>query len=156
MVMSALGHNTDNEIILLLEANEVYEVIEDTIETIEMLTDLIGVITRGIEVTTETDTGGMSLLEVIVVDTQKETIMITEIIGLHLIQDQSHHHQLLPTLECETKNQAFLDPLYAFLRKNSDIFIFCILYCSSPSNRLVTGKNVSTFITLIISILAIE
>ena len=80
------GHNTDNEIILLLEANEVYEVIEDTIETIEMLTDLIGVITRGIEVTTETDTGGMSLLEVIVVDTQKETIMITEIIGLHLIQ----------------------------------------------------------------------
>merc|ERR1719403_334907 len=129
--MPALGHNTDNEIILLLEANEVIE------DTIEMLTDLIGVITQAIEVTTETDTGGMSLLEVIVVDTQKETIMITEIIGLHLIQDQSHHHQLLPTLECETKNQAFLDPLYAFLRKNSDIFIFCILYCSSPSTRLV-------------------
>ena len=79
----APGHNTDNEIILLHEANEVYEVIEDTIE---MLTDLIGVITQAIEVTTETDTGGMSLLEVIVVDTQKETIMITEIIGLHLIQ----------------------------------------------------------------------
>ena len=51
-----------------------------------MLTDLIGEITQAIEVTTETDTGGMSLLEVIVVDTQKETIMITEIIGLHLIQ----------------------------------------------------------------------
>ena len=82
-IILAPGHNTDNEIILL---HEVYEVIEDTIETIEMLTDLIGVITQAIEVTTETDTGGMSLLEVIVVDTQKETIMITEIIGLHLIQ----------------------------------------------------------------------
>jgi len=149
-IIFAPGHNTDNEIILLPEVNEVIE------DTIEMLTDLKGVITQAIEVTTETDTGGMSLLEVIVVDTQKEIIMITEIIGLNLIQDQSHHHQLQQTLECETKNQSFLDPLYAFLRKNSDIFIFCILYCSSPSNRLVTGKNVSTFITLIISILALE
>merc|ERR1711915_1124373 len=138
--MSAQGHNTVTENLLQLEVKEVKEdFIETAIDNISVKA-MVGI--EEIEATTETDIDEMNHREVIGADTQTE--MITEIIEVFRSQGLSLHHQL--TLESEsetTKNDAFLNPTNAFLRKISEIYF---MKYRSPSNRLVTGEIVSTFI----------
>jgi len=134
--ISAQGHNTVTENLLQLEVSEVKE---DSIETV---IDNIGVkVMVEIEATTETDTDEMNHLEAIGADTQTE--MITGTIGVLRSQGQPPLRQLTLESDSETKNDAFLNPTYAFLKKISEIYF--IKY-RSPSNRLVTGEKVSTFI----------
>jgi len=131
--MSAQGHNTVTENLLQREVKE------DSIETAIDNIDVKAMV--GIEATTETDIDETNHLEVIGADTQTE--MITGIIEVLRSQGRSLHHQL--TLESEsetTKNDAFLNPTNAFLKISE---IYFIKY-RSPSNRLVTGEKVSTFI----------